>query len=158
NLKSLIKPDANVLVSGHFPAIKYNEIFPKADLVTFLRYPVNQVLSHFRHHVARHGFKGGLREFCNNPVFCNLQSRYLAGVPVERFSFVGILECLALDLVTLSEFIGTRLTSLHLNRLDVLPAIPVTQTEIAMIEARNSADMTLYAAALAIRGRSRPQP
>lgn len=154
-LKTAVGRMENVLVSGHFVADKYAGQFPHATLVTFLRYPVHQVLSHFRHHVARLGFSGGLGEFCRNPSFCNLQSRYLGDVPIDRFSFVGLLECLSLDMITLSDLVGAKLQLLHLNRLEVLPSIPVSQKQIAMIEESNADDMALYAAALALRSRKR---
>ncbi|MCW5713951.1 MAG: hypothetical protein KIT43_05500 [Bauldia sp.] len=157
-LKTVLDPAASVLISGHFAADKYVRQLPDATLITFLRYPVNQVLSHFRHHVARLGFNGGLAEFCRNPAFNNLQSRYLRDVQLGEFSFVGILECLALDILTLSDVVGTKLSLLHLNRLEELPSIPITQRQIAMIEESNADDMALYAAALAMRGRPRHRP
>lgn len=157
-VKSVLNPSANILISGHYVAGKYASQLPDATLVTFLRYPVNQVLSHFRHYVARLGFIGGLAEFCRRPAFQNLQSKYLAGVPLERFAFVGILECLSLDILTLSELVGTKLSVLHLNKLEVLPSIPITQKQIAMIESCNSEDMALYASALALRARGRTGP
>lgn len=153
-LKTVLDPTANTLLAGHFVADKYASQFPAADFVTFLRYPVNQVLSHFRHHVARLGFNGGLSEFCRNPSYRNLQTRFIGTVSLERFSFVGILECLALDILTLSELVRTKLSLLHLNRLEVLPSIPITQRQIAMIEESNADDMALYASALALRGRT----
>lgn len=152
-LKTVLDPASNVLISGHFVAEKYARALPDATLVTFLRYPVNQVLSHFRHHVARLGFNKGLAEFCRNPAFNNLQSRYLDGVKLDRFAFVGILECLPLDILTLSDLVGARLSLLHLNRLEVLPSIPINRKQIAMIEESNAEDMALYAAALALRSR-----
>lgn len=157
-LKTVLDPSANVLIAGHYVAGKYASQLPHATLVTFLRYPVNQVLSHFRHHVARFGFNGGLAEFCRNPAFNNLQSRYLAGVALDRFAFVGLLECLPLDILTLSEIVGARLSLLHLNRLEVLPSIPITQKQIAMVESYNAEDMALYAAALTLRARRRATP
>jgi len=153
-LKTALDPVSNMLLAGHFVADKYVHQFPEADFVTFLRYPVNQVLSHFRHHVARLGFNGGLDEFCRKPAHRNLQTRHLGSVSVERFSFVGIFEFLVLDILTLSEIVETRLSLLHLNRLEVLPSIPVTQKQIAMIEENNADDMALYASALALRGRA----
>ena len=154
SLKTVLNPASNMLLAGHFVAEKYVREFPEADFVTFLRYPVNQVLSHFRHHVARLGFNGGLAEFCRNPSYRNLQTRHVGSVSLDRFSFVGILECLALDILTLSELAGTKLSLLHLNRLEVLPSIPITQKQIAMIEESNADDMALYASALALRGRA----
>lgn len=156
DLKTAVGQPGSVLVAGHFEADKYMRELPQADIVTFLRYPVNQMLSHFRHHVARLGFSGGLSEFCRNPAFCNLQSRYLAGVPLERFAFVGVFECLATDIITLSDIVGARLSLPHLNRLDVLPSIPVSAKQIAEIEESNAEDMALYAAAFALRSRKRP--
>jgi hypothetical protein len=153
-LKTVMDPASNMLLAGHFVADKYVGQFPEADFVTFLRYPVNQVLSHFRHHVARLGFNGGLVEFCRNPAYRNLQTRHVGAVSLERFSFVGILECLALDILTLSALAGAKLSLFHLNRLEVLPSIPITQKQIAMIEESNADDMALYASALALRGRA----
>lgn len=155
DLKTALRSDGNTFIAGHFAADKYASQLPQAELVTFLRYPVNQVLSHFRHHVARLGFNGGLSAFCRNPAFCNLQTRYLNGVRLDRFSFVGILECLSLDVLTLSDIVGVDLPVFHLNRLEVLPSIPITQKQIAMIEESNADDMALYAAALALRAHRR---
>lgn len=157
-LRSTLDPAANVLVAGHFVADKYGDQLPDADLATVLRYPVSQVLSHFRHHVARNGFAGGLVEFCRNPAFQNIQSKYLSGVALTKFIFVGILEWIQFDIITLSDLVGSKLPLLHLNRIDVLPSIPVTRKQIAMIESYNSEDMALYAAAIAHRCRTTSTP
>lgn len=91
------------IIHGHFPATKYRQRFPRARNVTWLRDPVERVVSNYYHWTRKpspaHSVgwsvkKQGLSvlEFARIPIMRNLQSTYLQGVPLTSFDFVGIQE------------------------------------------------------------------
>lgn len=90
-------------IHGHFRADKYRTRFPDARLVTWLRDPVERVVSHYRHwkrnrntshSISRRLLRENLDlvQFAEIDVMRNLQSRYLNGVPLQDFWFVGVQE------------------------------------------------------------------
>jgi hypothetical protein len=92
-------------IHGHFLPSKYGEV-PGAVFVTWLRDPVDRVVSHY-HHVVRTMNRqqpGPLAQrimqenwdverFCLSDELRNIYTRlFLRDFPVERFAFVGIAE------------------------------------------------------------------
>lgn len=157
-LRDRIGSTATVLVSGHFPAHKYDLELPNAFRIAFVRYPVAQVVSHHRHHVARLGYTGTLSDFCRTASFQNVQSQYLGQSAAERFDFIGVLEWFAFDMAVLSDRLGTRIPPLHLNKLSSPPATMLTGAEVEMIQSYNAEDMALFAAVVSRRGRGAGLP
>ena len=91
------------IIHGHFPATKYAHRYPGAQLVTWLRDPVERVVSHYRHLQRRpsrahtigwrvHTDGLSLLDFAAIDSMRNLQSRYLMGLPLDRFAFIGLQE------------------------------------------------------------------
>lgn len=90
-------------VHGHFAATKYDAMVPQTTKVTWLRDPVERLASHYEYWKrkpdmenslcrALHREKWTLLEFASQPALRNLQTRYLDGVPLEHFEFVGVQE------------------------------------------------------------------
>ncbi|HYW08934.1 MAG TPA: hypothetical protein VE913_18390 [Longimicrobium sp.] len=95
--------DRRVFIHGHFVATKYNRIFPSAALVTWLRDPVERVVSHYhfwhRHPNMKHPIckrliaeRLSLAEFAEIEGMRNVHSRLLGGANLASFDFVGITE------------------------------------------------------------------
>ena len=95
--------DSAEVVHGHFPATKYLKQFPDAKIITWLRHPVERVISYYYYwlRVERHGNpnhdyfldnKLSLLEFARFPSLRNEIMSYFQGVDPERFFFVGIVE------------------------------------------------------------------
>ena len=86
-------PDYKVLF-GHMPAFVIDGLYPDAKWVTWLRQPVDQVLSrvfHFRKMRINKAHWLSPWSLAKMPLFQNCQFFYTGG-SLERFSFVGVLE------------------------------------------------------------------
>ncbi len=87
---------------GHFTAGKYRAQFPGASWVTWLRDPADRVASEYeflkRNPDPQSGLsqlisKGGtLLEFAEHAYARNTQTRYVDGMPIGQFAFVGLSE------------------------------------------------------------------
>lgn len=90
-------------IHGHFPSDTFDRFVPGPELVTWLRHPVERVVSNY-HHFFRHPDpanpccrelleKGlSLEEFAELDLLRNEATRYMAGKPVGAFKFIGIME------------------------------------------------------------------
>lgn len=88
-------------IHGHFMATKYLAQFPDATYITWMRDPVERVASHYYHWLRKpdpstaHLLQGRtvpLETFAELEIVRNLQAKYLDGVPLSRFAFVGVQE------------------------------------------------------------------
>ena len=94
------------VIHGHFHIRKYLGKFPNASYISWLRDPIERVVSHyfFWRRAAEHGFtadplcnkviseKMSLMEFAEWERARNVQHRFLAPVGVEHCDFIGIAE------------------------------------------------------------------
>jgi hypothetical protein len=80
------------LYTGHIHAVPTAHVFPIKNIVTFVRRPQAQVLSHYHHYVRWYGYKKTIEDFVRNPGFKNLQARHLKGLPLQLVGFIGITE------------------------------------------------------------------
>lgn len=93
---------------GHVRASKYAMLFSAAKMVTFVRDPVKQVLSHYEHLIQHTGYAKSLDEYLaglseRHDLACN----YLAGIPLEVFGFVGVTERYEESLEAFNKTYGT---------------------------------------------------
>jgi hypothetical protein len=96
-------PSGTKCVHGHFQSDAFDDLGPELDRVTWLRHPVDRVVSNY-YHFFRHPDpanaccrelleKGlSLTEFAGLDLMRNEATRYLAGKPISAFRFVGIME------------------------------------------------------------------
>jgi hypothetical protein len=91
------------LIHGHFLADAFDALFPQRRLVTWVRHPVERLVSNYHHFLrspdmrddccrALHEKRLSLREFADLEWMRNETSRYLANKPVDDFEFIGISE------------------------------------------------------------------
>lgn len=92
SLKRFINDSSVRLLSGHYLLSKYAKIFPLENVVTFVRDPVQQVISHYYHYQRLYHYKDDMLTFCQEPRFQNLQSQYLSYSDLELIGFVGVTE------------------------------------------------------------------
>lgn len=90
-------------IHGHFLPIKYKRL-PNSSYVIWLRDPVEHIISryyHFKRHVKPTGKQFqryiknldiSIEEFVCIPHYQNMYSKFLFGMKLEQFSFVGITE------------------------------------------------------------------
>ncbi len=97
--------DTPTFLSGHFPASKYLPFFNPGTFVTFLRNPVDRVISEYAHFTARNGFGGGLHDFLALP-HMTTRLQHFIDVDIRAFGFIGFMEEFETSVQALSEQVG----------------------------------------------------
>ena len=96
-------PPGTTFIHGHFIADAFDELFPDRRLLTWVRHPVERIVSSYHHFLrapdmrddccrALHERKLDLRQFADLEWMRNGTGHYLANKPVADFEFVGIAE------------------------------------------------------------------
>jgi hypothetical protein len=154
------------IIHGHFSAVKYREHFADALWITWLRHPVNRLLSqyfHWRHRPPPSGSAHSLRQFvwdsqmpfgdyAQIPLMQNPITRlYLRGLTLKEIYFVGLQERFAEDLRALQTRLGWPLVepiAVNINRhptyQDEVAAIQRDRALIRLVEDLNRDDLDLY--------------
>ena len=102
-LRRVELPPGTRVVHGHFVAAKYWRVYPEARYVAWFREPIERLVSHYHywrrepdlsHPLCRRLVEEnlGLESFAAIPQMRDVHVRFLGGVPVERFAFVGLTE------------------------------------------------------------------
>ncbi|HEX3944776.1 MAG TPA: sulfotransferase family 2 domain-containing protein [Rhizomicrobium sp.] len=135
-----------VLLSGHFPAHRYSEVFRPKSFITFIRDPIDRVISEHNHFVSYQSWTQPLEEFATTQRFRNVISKFLARVNLKRFGFIGIMENFETDIPALGRFLGTELSVRRDNTGSYphQPASSVAPEVRAQIAALNLDDIDLY--------------
>jgi hypothetical protein len=138
--------------TGHFHVSKYRSVFgERVRWCTFIRHPVNRVVSEFLHMSSEGTYSKSLVDFINEPQQCNRQARLISGIELRDFFFVGVTEMYrdsislfnqltALDFSVLKRNVGNR------KAVDIGLNDELSQ----QIEANNRRDLALYRAASAL--------
>lgn len=138
--------DANIrFLSGHFKWQKYAALCPTADLVTWVRNPVQRVVSLHAHRSAAHGNEQPIAEFSAVRAFRNGMVDQ-AGDAVSTYAAVGVLERQAESIAVLNARLGIALP----NRHDNATALPTPKVEgklDTLIANRNGKDVAFVDAA-----------
>lgn len=106
-------------LTGHVHVQKYADFFDVRQILTFVREPIGQIVSHYNHFVTHNGFSGDFSKFYRSVQFRNVQARYFNGFPLSLVGFAGVTEHyndsltlindgLGLDMVSQKRNIGTQ--------------------------------------------------
>ena len=135
------------MLSAHAPVKFYRRIFDAAQLVTFLRDPVERTISHYYTACSKQGFTGSFEAFCNIPENQNLQTRYLQQMPPEAIGFVGLTERFSDSIEIFNKSFGEKLRVLALNQYagpQADSAGNLSERELERAREINREDMALY--------------
>jgi len=91
-LKTIFCDNQDAWITGHVNLSKYINFVPVTNTITFVRKPLDQILSHYNHYVKHHGYDGDLADFLDKPLSKNLQSRNLNFMPLGLIGCVGLTE------------------------------------------------------------------
>ncbi len=103
-------------LAGHFHDMKYSPLFPARNVISFLREPYEQVVSHYEHFVRLHGYENKFSDFVQEERFVNFQSKLLRSRPLEMFGLIGITEEYGASLDLLNWLYGIELPAMKVNQ------------------------------------------
>lgn len=158
----------NVTVAhGHFSPMLFHKYFreTEADFITWLRHPVERVISNYYYLVKRleeeleeekkglnilSKLQRSLEEYASAPLNQNRISKFLVGRPLEDFAFVGIQEHYEEDLQRLAQLLDWPTAPLFKHNITG-KRYDVSAEARQQIAAYNEADMILYEKGLELR-------
>ncbi len=140
---------------GHFPATLHLSRYPNAALITWVRRPLDRIISEYKflkqspdegNALSRLIQDGAtLVEFAEHVGNRNRMCAYLDGQPLSRFAFVGISEQFDLELDRLERCTGLRLRKYHaVNQSWRSTRVEMSDAEREFILSINEADVRLY--------------
>lgn len=133
-------------LSGHFNVLKYAPLYHSTQIVSFLRDPVEQVISHFNHFKNHHGYEKELLDFVKEQRFCNVQFKTLRHIPLSLFGFIGFTDAYNRSIDIFNEMYGTSLKHKHMNikSKGSLNKEDIDPSTIEEIVKRNQLDIIFY--------------
>lgn len=159
-LRKQITPDIKV-IHGHVHVSDIKEVideYPGARLIAFVREPASRVVSHYFHEKRILSETGSLSakkqvpvdtvlNYAAHPEAQNVMTRFMAGVPLERFYFIGVFENLENELNRLSAMMkwpGMEIPKENINEAHTAHRATVSDEEREMIRSLNREDEALY--------------
>ncbi|PHI20305.1 hypothetical protein CEQ90_08960 [Lewinellaceae bacterium SD302] len=162
-------PKTVAVLHGHYNPLELKNYFPEAaaaPIITWLRHPVDRVISNYfylRERLAEELDEAGrnlnilskmqrtLMEYARDELNQNRQHKFLDGVPLTDFSFVGIQEYYNDEVAAMAKEFQwpPRVEAPQHNRTGSKPQ--VSEAEREEIAELNQLDMALYAEGLALR-------
>lgn len=132
--------------SGHVNANKYVYLFGVGQTVTFVRDPVQRIVSEYQHFVRHHSYQGDLPSFYRKPQFVNRQSKMLQGVPLEAIGLVGLNESYEDSLAIFNQRYGLNVHSVDMNmgRESKTTSYELPKEQLEELMALNEQDIRLY--------------
>ncbi|WP_298942604.1 sulfotransferase family 2 domain-containing protein [uncultured Psychromonas sp.] len=115
NLKKSFNEVENTWLVGHVTLAKYSDIVSARHIISFVREPIQQVVSHYNHYVAFHGFKGTLAQFLKRPLASNFQRKNLAPLPLGLIGYVGLTDCYEESIQLINSYYGLSLKVIETN-------------------------------------------
>jgi hypothetical protein len=135
------------MLTGHFPANRYLHPFGcGARWCTFLRDPVQRVISEYKHVVRHRSYTESLEEFCQSPPQRNKQIRMLEGLEPHAQFFIGITEWYRQSIEAFNRIAGTDLPYLEENMTRSGPAIrhKAPRKTLRLIRESNAEEVAFY--------------
>ncbi|MCI4648304.1 sulfotransferase family 2 domain-containing protein [Phaeodactylibacter sp.] len=162
-------PNRVRVLHGHFSWQHVNNILelpPDIPKITWLRDPVERVVSNYfylakrlREILDEEGrginiltkMERSLTEYAQAEINQNRMSKFLEGLHLSDFRFVGILERMDEDLQRMADAMGWTIQEAYQHNATGKRKREITAGERAVIEACNAEDLALYQEALELR-------
>lgn len=93
-------------LTDHVPVQLFDGWLPGVKRVTWLRDPVQRIISRYVYSAGHRHSEEALQHFINHPRARNVMTFYTAGGDLDRFFFVGIAERFTQDLAQLAELLN----------------------------------------------------
>lgn len=137
---------AKEFLSGHVHAVKYVHLFGVNRTVTFLRDPVQRIMSEYHHFVRNYGYEGDFPSFYRKPQFINRLSKILNRVPLESVGVLGLTEDYESSLAMLNDRYETEIeySAMNLGREDKGKNYEIPEDQLDELHSLNQDDLKLY--------------
>jgi hypothetical protein len=134
------------LVTGHIPLTRYAGAIGLGNACTIVRNPVDQVISHYEHHVKHFNYGEDLITFAKQPGMINLQSKLLGGADPGLLGIIGLTERYRETLKILKHHWGWGLAHKRENigRRFRFKGLNVPEEQLEEIEKLNMQDKQMY--------------
>lgn len=134
------------LVGGHVRAVRFIDGLGAHQSVTFLREPLQRMISEYHHFCRHQGYEDTLRAFFSNPKMHNRMSKAMRDVPLEALGVVGLTERYAESLELVNQRYDWALQMREDNLAQEHPGAlhPVDSEDEALFYKQNSQDVALY--------------
>jgi len=135
-----------LILSGHVPVTKYYHLFKKFNIITFVRNPIDQVVSHYKHYCRDLQYKEDFPSFIKDERFKNLQTRMLTSNPLETIGFIGLTEEYELSIKLINNIYNLKLKILNKNISpnEFSDKAELSEDILQLILDENKDDMLLY--------------
>ena len=137
---------------GHYKVEKYMHLFDTLQVITFVRDPIEQVLSHYKHHTKYLDYTQDLVTFIKDSRFKNLQSKILSAKPLELYGFIGLTEEYEKSIELINDYYGFNFKVLNEN-IGVEKAHTsqnISKEILELIKKENQLDISMYEKAKAL--------
>lgn len=162
-----VVPAGSKVLHGHFHYSQVKKLHRKGNafLITFLRNPVERIVSRYYFtkkelsenpgHPKQNQRHDSLLEFAARERNINKMSKYLDGIPLEKIDFIGFTEDFDQDIRLLGQKLGWKKVPLfhEKDNRDFYQRYPVSDEERQQIASWNEADIKLYNQARGIRSK-----
>ncbi len=140
------------MLCGHVPSVKYVAGMGVANIITFLRDPLQRLVSEYQHFVRHLDCKETFKEFYSRPTMINRQSKALEHVPVQAAGIVALTERYQDSLQLINARYGLDIKPLEKNIYRKAVEVPyeVEPEDEQELRELNKKDLDLYALAVAL--------
>ena len=132
------------LLAGHFYTKKYIGLSEINNVLSFIREPVDRVVSEFKHSQRHHNFSGTLLEFARISKNQNVISNFFNATPWQAYGFIGLAERYSESITLLNEQFDLRINSAHLNEAPKQQNVSLSASERSEFIALNHRDYVVY--------------
>tara|TARA_Y100001001_G_scaffold163790_1_gene193881 strand:+ start:30968 stop:31930 length:963 start_codon:yes stop_codon:yes gene_type:complete len=140
------------MVGGHMNCNKFVGAMGVANIVTFVREPLQRIASEFEHFVRVKGYQGSFQEFYSQPKMQNRLTRAFKDVPVYAAGFVGVTERYdeSLQMLNALTGMGIPVKQENLGKGQVGAVHEFTRDDLEQLRQLNKQDLRLYRRCLAL--------
>jgi hypothetical protein len=145
-LKKEFQNQKSCWITGHVPLAKYSDLVSTRSIITFVREPISQILSHYNHFVTHHKFKGDLDTFLKRPAMVNFQSKHLAQLPLGLIGYIGLTEEYTESVGLINDFFQLEIDVQHINKNPTKSLIKeaLSNNQSRLITELNQGDISMY--------------
>ena len=146
-VRSILESRTDYLLSGHFNAARYLEFFYPYEVVTFVREPVERIMSSFEYARRKGGYAGNLEDFVSEQGRINLQSQQILPLSTEHLGFIGITDKFEQSINLLNQMYRLRLKTQYSNSnpgKKLRQKYKITDSQRALIQQYNQQDRDVY--------------